>query len=193
MGRKFFGVALTATALLAMSGFFGCSKNEANRAVVPANDTAFINARWGMSQSQVELSNGRKLIKSLSPRKFYSVKKGILNPSRYQAMQEESGRHFLGRDAEITYVFFDDRLFAYYVFVSDRDPESLDQDMRRFLTGRFSQNFIVSEDDQPLKMIWSHKDIIVNYWFFKVELNLSSKTTASYGVIYRPIEEIASN
>ena len=152
-------------------------------------EPAFLNARWGMSQTQLERANGRKLRPAVSHRKFYSVKKGVLDKTRYKALREDAGRSFLGREAEITYIFFDDRFFSYHVFTRDRDASTLDRDMRKFLFGRFGETFQSVENGRPLKMIWNQKDAIVNYWFSEVDLNLGEKYTAGYGVVYRPIEE----
>jgi hypothetical protein len=152
--------------------------------------SAFFNASWGMTPNEVQHVNSRALHPTESRRKFYSVKQGI-DPSRYQAMQEEGGRHFLGRPAEITYIFFDGHLFSYHVFVRDRDALALDQDMRKALIRRFGDDPHVVED-RLIKMIWNQKDIFVNYWFFMDDLSLSGEYIAGYGVVYRPIEEAIS-
>lgn len=156
------------------------------------SETAFFNVRWGMTQHEAEISGGRKLYTVANAGKFYSVKPGILI-SRYKALQEEPGRLLLGREAEVTYIFFDDHLFSYHVFVHDRDPDVLDHDMKNLLFKKYGQSFIVEENNNPMTMIWNQKDIIVNYWFYKDSFSLGEKYIAGYGVLYRPIERTISN
>ncbi len=151
---------------------------------------AFLNAHWGMNRRQVERANQKRLHPVASQRKFYNVKPGVKERSRYQALEESSSRQVLGYDATITYLFFDGKLFAYYVFIQDRDTV-LDQDMRKYLIDQFGGNYATSEEAQSPKMVWSRKDVFVNYWFFQDELSLSGKYTAGYGVVYRPLEEAA--
>lgn len=186
--RKFYMNLIGAVIFLSLIALATFTR-QPEKVLTPKGESAFLNARWGMSQLEVEQSNGRRLHPMVSSRKFYTVKEGIKNKTRYKAMQEESGRRIFGRESEISYIFFDDKLFSYHVFVRDREPLNLDQDMRNYLMGRFGHRFISETDDKPLKMIWNQKTINVNYWLYEDDLSLSDSYVAGYGVVYRPIEE----
>ena len=61
--------------------------------------------------------------------------------------------------------------------------------MRRYLVREFGPNFMPTEDETALKLIWQFKDRIVNYWFYEDDMALSQKFKAGFGVVYKPIEE----
>ena len=124
-----------------------------------AAEHAFLNARWGMTPQQVEAAN----------------------PGQYQGT-EQRGVKFLGREAAVSYTFRGDRLYAYRVFVSDEDADTLDADMRRYLVRTFGDGPSESEEESALKLIWQFKDRIVNYWLLKEEFSVRPKYTAGFGV-----------
>ena len=143
-------------------------------------ESAFLNAAWGMTPSQVEQANGSALERAPSSERFYQAPDS--DRFRYGSYQRQ-GIRYLGREATITYTFRDDRLFAYHVFVSDTDGGALDADVRRYLTRVYGPDASPEEDEQSaLKLIWHFRERIVNYWFMKDELSMSPRYTAVIGV-----------
>lgn len=151
------------------------------------SNKAFLNSQWGMSSAEVEIANATKLEPSQSQKKFFTPKEEIKDPSRYKTL-EQSGFQFLGRDATATYVFFDDKLFTYHVFIQDRDEHALDDAVRSYLVQTFGQGYAVVEDESTLKLIWQSREWIVNYWFYQEALTLQEKYTAAYGVVNSTLE-----
>lgn len=141
---------------------------------------AFLDAEWGASAAEVERADKVKLGVSTSPKKFYTVKAGI-DPTRYKSLEVQQA-DFLSRPATVTYIFFDNRLFSYTVFIQDTDAETLDRQMREYLIRRFGEGYSELEDDSPLKMIWHGRELIVNYWLMET-VSLRPKASAGFGVV----------
>ena len=147
-----------------------------------------MDARWGMSRAAVEQANGVSLRPFSDISRFYTPPPRIKDLSRFQWFQQD-GVPFLNRRARVGYLFFDGRFFAYHVFVSDKDPDRLDEEMRAYLEREFGPEHSRSEEEAPLKEIWQSKRLIVNYWLFQEELSLAPKFTAGFGVVFRPLED----
>ena len=143
-----------------------------------------------MSSESVARASGSKLSASPTPDRFYRVDEKLRASGRYKAF-EGSGT-FLGRQARMTYAFLDGRLVAYYVFIEDADGGKLDGEMRERLMTDFGKNPIPVEDSTPLKLIWSGKDLIVNYWILLDELRMVPKYRAGFGARYLPLEKAAA-
>ena len=148
---------------------------------------AFLNASWGMSKAEVETVNGKLLQKPSSRQRFYDPPKGT--EDRYEIWQVE-GQNVLGRPAILLYSFFDGKLFAYHVFMTDMDEEVLDETVRGYLVRTYGEDF--SEEAGPLKMIWQTKELTVNYWFYKVDLSVTTRFKAGFGVLNRALEKRTS-
>ena len=185
--RGFLALLLAALALTYLSF------NVAQKANLPQNlpaskeKKAFLNALWGMSRAEVETANGRPLQKPSSRQRFYDPPKGT--EDRYEIWQVE-GQNVLGRPAILFYSFLDGKLFAYHVFMTDADGEALDKTIRSYLVKKFGTNF--SEEEGTLKMLWQSKDIWVNYWFYELDLSLTTRYKAGFGVLYRQLERPTS-
>ena len=150
---------------------------------------AFLKSTWGMSPQEVEVANGVKLEPFPNPGFFYPAEVGAKQSLKYSVLQEIN-YSFLGRDAKVVYVFFDSKLLSYYLLIHDRDPEILDKEMTGFLKTTFGANYLsVGEEHAPLKLVWTQKEYLINYWLFRETLSVSNKYTACYGVIYRPLKE----
>ena len=141
-----------------------------------------------MSSNQVAVANGGLLVPVVSANKFYTIKEGVADKTRYQALQQE-GISFLNHEATATYIFFDDRLFSYLVFIQDADEAALDLLMKEYLIGQLGIGYSSVNDGSPLRLVWHSPEQIVNYWIFKEELTMLQKFSAGFGVVYRPLEE----
>ena len=150
------------------------------------NPQAFLNARWGMSVMEVERANHSRLEMSVSGSRFY---RGAPDTEKRSQTWESRGQKFLGRPAVVSYTFLDNRLFICHVFISDKDADVLDKDMKQYLIRVFGGRYSLTEDETSLKMVWHFKDKIVNYWFYEEDLALIGKFKAGFGVVYKPIEE----
>lgn len=157
--------------------------------------TGFIQSKWGASPQEVEAADQVTLQTSESYRKFYSVKEEIKDTSRYKALYADS-KEFLGHKARISYVFFDNKLYTYHVFIQGSDPAELDSLMRKYLVENFGNTFVSVDDEaSPLKLVWNQPTEFINYWFFKEPLSISleDKFSAGFGVVYRPLEDSIKN
>ena len=160
----------------------------AKPAAVSQPTKAFDKAEWGMSPHEVEKVNGNALLKTESSRAFYAVNERIKDKARYQMYAVENFT-FLGRKAELTYVFFDDKLFTYHLFARDEEADELDRDMRQYLTKTFGSKYSETNDSGSAKLIWMQKELVVNYWFFRDDFRLIPAYKAGFGVEYRPAAE----
>ncbi|GEM_PF-6710429 len=187
--RKLLALLLFLTALMAAFYIYNQQPVRLQTSPVPPPPPpkAYLNAEWGMSGAQIEIANQTTLQDLSVARKLYTPKEGI-DAARYRAL-EQPGARLLDRDAMVYYAFFDDRLFAYYVFVSDTDGDSLDDQMRAFLASAFGPGYSDVEDEGSLRMIWHNPEIIVNYWLYEESYSLRPKFSAAYGVVYRPMED----
>ncbi len=155
----------------------------------PVPPVAFSKACWGMGFQEVQKSNQTTLTKNENLGRFYIPKRNGPESSRYTSY-ESNDSSFLGRQAKVRYLFLDDRLFAFHLFIQDADAEKLQADMEAYLDRQFGKQYLEGGDTSAsLKRIWNLKDQIVNYWFFQESLSLSQKFSAGFGVVYRPIEE----
>ena len=142
-----------------------------------------------MGFQEVQKSNQTTLTKNENLGRFYIPKRNGPESSRYTSY-ESNDSSFLGRQAKVRYLFLDDRLFAFHLFIQDADAEKLQADMEAYLDRQFGKQYLEGGDTSAsLKRIWNLKDQIVNYWFFQESLSLSQKFSAGFGVVYRPIEE----
>ena len=153
---------------------------------------AFMNTDWGMSRQEVEAALQSSLEPIQSSRQFYTPKEGIQDKTRYQALQQ-SNVSFLGRLANVIYVFFDNRLYSYHVFVKDRDMEKLDKEMKAYLVKEFGTGYLFVHEEEPLSMLWHGKFLIVNYWLLNDDMGLSPKYEAGFGVVNVLLEEKIGN
>jgi hypothetical protein len=151
----------------------------------PALGKAFLSATWGMSPAEVEEANQSNLSPSANPHKYVPIATDL----RYEVLEEP--RDFLGRRATVSYLFFENKLYSYRVFIEDRDAVSLDKETRAYLDQAFGDGY--NTEEGPLKRIWNRKDVIVNYWFFKNELSLGEKYAAGYGVTSRSMDELIAS
>jgi len=149
--------------------------------VEPAAQKAYFRSEWGMSPAQVASANDVQLKEKPAGPRFYQAEPG--SESRYQSL-EAPGR-FLGRDAAISYTFYDGKLVSYHIFISGSDPDALDADMRRYLVNTFGPNTDEAEEGSSLKMVWQTKDKIVNYWFYEEQNTLNRPYRAGFGVQHR--------
>ena len=172
-------ILLGAIAAFLFSRFYPKSPAMALQDAVSVEHRAFRNAQWGMHPTEVESANVTTLQPVANSRRFFNDTSTDL--SRYHSY-EQGSILFLNREARVTYTFHDDRLVAYHVFLSDREGDGLDADMRRYLTRAFGENFSEPEDGSSLKLVWQSKDRIVNYWFMEEPLSLRSQYTAGFGV-----------
>ena len=147
----------------------------------PAAQKAYFHAEWGMSPAQVSVVNGVPLKEQSGGHHFYQAETG--SEERYQSL--EAPGHFLGRDSVISYTFHDGKLVSYHIFISDSNDQSLDADMRRYLTGEFGPGGEEMEDGASLKMVWQTKDRIVNYWLYEEPNALTRPYRAGFGVQHR--------
>ncbi len=142
--------------------------------------------RWGMSRAEVELAlEGAKLEPSTSVNRYYTPIAGL--EARYLVLVQKDAP-FLGRQAQVHYVFFDDKLYAYHVTVRDRNDEELDRQVRAYLVSRFGAGHSDISDGSPLRAIWHGRDVIVNLWIVQSPLSLVSTYDAVFGVVYQPLE-----
>lgn len=156
-------------------------------AEAPAPTSAFLNAAWGMSKAEVEAADQAVLLAPEAKAKFFTPRPSV-DSARYR-IYERRDVEFLGRAATVTYVFFDDKLFTYHVFVKDPDGEVLNDEMTAYLADRFGAGASEVSGKEPLRSVWQDKYLIVNYWFFHEPLTLSQKYSAGFGVVYRPIHD----
>ena len=174
--------------LLAAAAFYFLRPEGGGRpSAVALPAKAFGGLEWGVSADAVTQTLGAALTPPSRSRTLYTPPPGI-DPLRYKTL-EHASVPYAGREAAVDYVFLDDKLFAYYVFVSDTNEEALDVAMRAQLAREFGSGFSELTDDGPLKLIWQNPKTIVNYWLFQDVISLRPKSTAAYGVVYRPVEE----
>ncbi len=186
MSRRAIAAAVGVLLLIAAATLLYLATKPFHR---PASSkTAFLNAKWGMSKTQVETANAVTLGPPASKRQLFTPSDRV-DASRYQSYEQTVPALFLGRQATVCYVFFDDRLFTYDVFVKDAEGEALDSEMRHYLTDRFGSDLSEVNDQDPLRLVWQEKYRIVNYWFYQEAFSLSQKYTAGFGVVYRPIND----
>lgn len=175
-----------ALVILAAAFWFWRLSPPASKPTVATAAKAFQNAEWGSSPAEVERANGVTLNISASPKRYYTVKSGV-DAARYQSL-ESPEVDFLGRKARVTYVFFDNRLFSYAVFVEDEDAEALDAEMRDYLVHAFGEGYTsMEEDGAPLRLIWHSRATIVNYWLTET-FSLRPKASAGFGVVDNALE-----
>jgi len=149
---------------------------------------AFLNAEWGMSAVEVEKANGIPLIAAPPGPRLFTPKETVTDTERYQTLQAENV--FLSRPARINYLFIDDKLFTYHLFVNDADFHRLDGDMRAALIRDHGEGYSeIRDEGSSLKLVWHNSDTIVNYWIYEEAYRLRPLFTAVIGVVYRPIEE----
>jgi hypothetical protein len=157
------------------------------RTEAPSKSTAFLSAQWGMTPSEVAVANHAALEPVNTYRRFYTPHQDT-DKARYQAL-EQNGLTFLEREASAIYTFFDGKLIGYHLFVVDRDPVALDRDLRVYLASHHGTETSAVSDETPLKLIWDHPDLIVNYWFYKDTVSVSQKYTAGFGVVNRKLKQ----
>ena len=148
---------------------------------------AFINTEWGMSVKEVQQVNRIELERIQNYERYYSPKKALRDLKKLEAYKE-TGIKFLGREATVTYIFFNNRLFQYHVFIQDSDKSALEEDLTRYLTKEFGFLFIRNDEGLGLRRIWQKKDRIINDWFYQDDLCLIKKYSAGFAVLYLPIE-----
>jgi hypothetical protein len=154
---------------------------------IPSNTTAFLSAEWGMTPAEVAAANHTVLEPVNTYRRFYTPHQDT-DKARYKAL-EQNGLTFLEREASAIYTFFDGKLIGYHLFLVDRDPVALDRDLRVYLASRHGVETSAVSDETPLKLIWDHPDLIVNYWFYKDTVSVSQKYTAGFGVVNRKLKQ----
>lgn len=186
MNRKIMLIVLVTAALVA-AGYWMKTNSRPLVNEKPLPEAAFILAQWGMSPKEVETANNTVLKPVNSYRRFYTPKQDI-DKTRYQAL-EQSGLHFLGREASVIYTFIDEKLFGYHVFVSDRDPVAMDKDLRVHLASLYGNETSAVNDETPLKLIWDQANVIVNYWIYKDTVSVTQKYTAGFGVVSRKYKQ----
>ncbi len=152
----------------------------------PQSPLAFMDARWGMTADEVAAANQVSLSPAQTNKRFFSPKQG--EEGRFQVLAAQ-GHRFLDRDADVYYTFKDGKLCMMHVFISDKDLDVLDADMRRHLNRVWGPEASEMTDEGPLKQVWQTKDMNVNYWFYEDELALNNRFKAGVGVTYKPIEE----
>ena len=181
-------VFLVFAAACFLAAFFVWKHHSGAISGTTARETAFLNAAWGMSPQEVAKANHASLKPTVSSRRFYTPKEGVPQ-GRYLNLSQEDF-HFLGRTAEVNYVFYENKLFVYHVFVKGPDPAVLDKELLEFLKIQYGADFEPVREDSPLRGIWNLRNLIVNYWIFKDNLRVSLQDLyqAGFGVVYRPIE-----
>jgi hypothetical protein len=145
-------------------------------------------ARWGDTRAEVEKAAGTTLVETAHRSQFHTVySEAAASRSRSYSL---TGYAFLGRLAEIVYVFLDGKLASYYVLATDSDPVTLDREVSGYLADRFGQH-VAPVDEGPLTAIWQKQDYIVNYWFVQdsIRVTFGDKYTAVFGVIPRAVAD----
>lgn len=140
-----------------------------------------------MSVKEVQQVNRIELERIQNYERYYSPKKALRDLKKLEAYKE-TGIKFLGREATVTYIFFNNRLFQYHVFIQDSDKSALEEDLTRYLTKEFGFLFIRNDEGLGLRRIWQKKDRIINDWFYQDDLCLIKKYSAGFAVLYLPIE-----
>jgi hypothetical protein len=180
---------LTVLAAAALGTWFYASHTRPTAPAAPP-PRAFLNAVWGMGPEEIARVNQTPLEPPVSGRRFYVPPAG--SEARYRTLETRQHK-FFGRPSIVSYTFVDDKLFAYHVFVSDEEEETLDKNMREYLADKFGPSGTAVEDGTRLKMVWQKGDVTVNYWFYEEEMGLTGRYKAVLGVLYRPLERSTAN
>lgn len=150
------------------------------------NKEAFGKSRWGMSPAEVEkAAGGTQLVPAEGTSRYYTPTPGY--EARYRLLTQKSAL-FLGRQANVHYVFFDDKLYAYHVTLTAHDVEDLDKLVRAYLVSNFGNTYTNITDGSPLRAIWHLREVIVNYWIVQKPISLTRTYEAVFGVVYQPLE-----
>ena len=156
------------------------------------NKKAFINATWEMSPNEVRRANNTNLV----PAK-YRVLKNLLyrigpddagEIERYELMESEEHSVQWGFETKVQYVFFDDRLFEYTVFLNGYDSNKMNNVITSALTEKYGNG--VTEDDKNYlhSMQWETRSERVDYWMVEIKDKANPETfLAGVRISYKPM------
>jgi hypothetical protein len=161
------------------------------------NKKAFVNATWEMSPNEVRRANNADLV----PAK-YRVFKNLLyklgpddagEMGRYELMECEKHIVLWGFKTKVQYVFFDDRLFEYTVFVDGYDSGKMNNAIISALTEKYGNGLTGDNKAYLHSMEWETRSERVDYWIIDIQDKVNTKTfLAGVRISYKPMFGIFS-
>jgi len=147
-----------------------------------SSEKAILNATWGMSPNEVEKANNAVLSRHELHNIFILVTPDVSEKNRFKFLVQKN-RFLFGREAEISYDFFDNKLYRYVVSLNINNKGKAENNILGVIRSKHGdgQKTKKTSDDELCSYKWITKKQIVSYSLYK------NKKNEGYKVIIRAI------
>ena len=185
-------------ALIVLGGFLLSRYLSANNLLFYAtgsSDKAFVNATWKMSPPEIERANNAKLFPYDDP--FVGLgDPAVMDRKRFTESRQKD-LFLWGYPAELTYAFFDNMLYEYYINLTAYDLDKPFKDILATLRAQFGEGKEPSDKRKDLihSLEWNTDKQNVYCWMGKNDKDNSYYVgvRATYKPVKQQIDDIAKS
>ena len=158
------------------------------------NEKAFLNSQWLMSPNEIKRANSASL--TAPEIEIFWGDPDVINRERYSAFVQKN-LNLWGYGAEVEYLFFDNKLYEYYISINVYEIKKIRKEILVALQEKYGEQVKVKKMSVHLidEYDWNTENRKIRFWIGKSNkkkrYHIGVRTT--YLPFYKKLEEIADS